>query len=123
METDTDGTIDDEVHLKHLLLFVIDDILIFFVAEVARFEPEGDIVQELAILVLLRVEEEAEVVENIVKEVMDDDTSLDLAWESVDKLIVLLHLAEPVVEPVVLEVLVDLAVERVRQGLVTESSQ
>lgn len=121
--SDSNGAIEDEVHLKNFLFLVIDHVLFFLLAEVAGFQAKGNIVQELAVLVCLRVEEEAEVVEDIVEEVVDDDTSLDLPRQSIDELIVLLHLAEPVVLPEVLEVLVDLPVQTVWQGLVTEPRQ
>ena len=123
VETDANSAVQDEVHLKHLLLLVVDDVLVLLLAEVARLEAESHIVKELAVLVLLRVEEEAEVVEDIIKQVVHDDAALDLARQRIDELVVLLHLAQPVLPPVLLEVLIDLAVERVGQGLVPEARQ
>ena len=123
METDADSAVQDEVHLKHLFLLIIDDILVLFLAEVARLEAKGHIVKELTVLVLLRVEEETEVVEDVIKQVVHNDAALDLARQRIDELVVLLHLAQPVLPPVLLEVLIDLAVERVGQGLVPEARQ
>lgn len=74
-------------------------------------EAEGDIVEELAVFVLLRIEEEAEVVEDVIEEVMDDYAALDLPRQCVDELVVFLDLAKAIIGPEVLEVLVDLAVE------------
>ena len=111
VESDSHSAVDDEVHLQDLLLFIVDDVLVLLVAKMAGFQSEGHVVEELAVLVLLRVEEEAEVVEDVVEEVVDDNTSLDLARKGIDELIVLLHLAQPIVQPVVLKVLVDLAVK------------
>ena len=65
--SNTHGTIQDKVHLEHLFLFVIDHILFLFVTEVAGLKSESHIVEELAFLVLLGVEEESEVVEDVVK--------------------------------------------------------
>ena len=120
---DTDCALKDKVHLKDFFLFVVDDILLLLVAEVARLQSESHIVEELAVLVLLWVEEESEVVENVVEQVVNDDAALDLTGQGVDELVVFLHLTKTVVCPEVLEVLVDLSVERVRQGLVTEAGQ
>ena len=74
-------------------------------------ESKGDIVEELAVFVLLRIEEEAEVVEDVIEEVMDDYAALDLPRQCVDELVVFLDLAKAIIGPEVLEVLVDLAVE------------
>lgn len=120
---DTHGALKDKVHLKDFFLFVVDDILLLLVAEVARLQSESHIVKELTVLVLLRVEEESEVVENVVEQVVNDDAALDLTGQGVDELVVFLHLTKTVVCPEVLEVLIDLSVERVRQGLVTEAGQ
>jgi len=87
VEADTDGTLSDEVHLEHLVLLVIDDVLFFVVAVLAWLEAEGDIVQELAVLVLLRIEEEAEVVEHVVEEVVHDERAFDLAGQRCQELV------------------------------------
>ena len=115
--------IQDEVHLKDFLLLVIDDIFFLFFAEVTRFQAEGDIVEELAILVCLRVEEKAEVVKDVIEQIMHNNSPLDLPRQSIDKLIVLLDLAEPVILPKVLEVLIDLPIEAVGQRFVPEPRQ
>ena len=120
---DTNSALQDKVHLKNLFLFVVDHILFLLVAEVARLQAESHIVEELAILVLLRVKEETEVIENVVEKVVHDDTTLNLAGQGIDELIVFLDLAESVVCPEILEVLINLAVKRVRQRLVTEARQ
>ena len=67
MEPDTNSAIEDEIHLENFLFFIIDDILVFFLREVARFQTEGHIVEELAVLVFLRIEEESEVVEDVIE--------------------------------------------------------
>ena len=111
MIANTNCTIQDEVHLKDFLFLVIDDILVFFLAEVSGLKAKGNIIEELAIFVLLWIEEEAEVVEDVIEEVMDDYTALDLPWQRVNELVVFLDLAEAIIGPEILEVLVDLAVE------------
>ena len=109
--TNANSTTQDEVHLEDLFFFVIDDILFFLVAEVAWFKSKGHIVQEFTLLVLLRIKEEPEVVEDVIEEIVNDDTALDLSWESIDELIVLLDLTESIVSPKVFEMLIDLAVK------------
>lgn len=121
--SDADDAIEDEVHFEDFLLLVVDDIFLLFLAEVARLETEGNIVQELAILVGLRVEEETEVVEDVIEQVVHDDATFDLPGQRIDELIILLDLAEAVVLPEVLEVLIDLPIETIWQWLVPESSQ
>ena len=109
--TNANSSTQDEVHLEDLFFFVIDDILFFLVAKVARFESKGHIVQEFTLLVLLGIKEEPEVVEDVIEEIVNDDTALDLSWESIDELIVLLDLTESIVSPKVFEMLIDLAVK------------
>ena len=111
VEADSNCAVHDEVHLQNFLFLVVDHIFVLFVAEMTRLQSKGHVVKELTVLVLLGIEEEAEVVEYVIEEVVDDNASLNLAWQGIDELVVLLNLAEPVVEPVVLEVLVDLAIE------------
>ena len=113
VEADSNCAVYDEVHLQDFLFLVVDHIFVLLVAEMTRLQSKGHVVEELTVLVLLGIEEEAEVVEYVVEEVVDDNASLNLAWQGIDELVVLLNLAEPIVEPVVLEVLVDLAIERV----------
>lgn len=107
-------SIQNEVHLKDFLLLVIDDIFFLFFAEVTWFQAEGDIVQKLAVLVCLRVEEKSEVVEDVIEQIMHDDSSLDLPRQSIDELIVFLNLAQPVILPKVLEVLIYLPIKAIR---------
>ena len=116
-------TVQDEVHLKDFLFLVIDDVLVFLLAEMSRLKAEGNIIEELAVFVLLGIEEEAEVVEDVIEEVMDDYTAFDLPRQRVNELVVFLDLAEAIIGPEVLEVLVDLTVERVGKWLVTEAGQ
>jgi len=58
---------DDEIHFEHFFFFIINNVFVVFLAEVARFEAKSDIIQEFAVFVLLRVEEKAEIVENVIK--------------------------------------------------------
>lgn len=118
-----DKSIQNEVHLKDLLFFVIDNIFFLLLAEMTRFKAEGDIVEELAILVRLRVEEETEVVEYVIKKVVHDNASLYLPWKCIDELIVFLNLTESVILPKVLEVLINLAIQTVWQRFVSEPCQ
>ena len=64
------------------------------------------------------VKEEPEVVKYVIEQVMDDNSSLDRIRQDIDELVVFLYLIETVVGPVVLEVLVDLLIERIGQGFV-----
>jgi len=49
---------------------------------------------------------------------MNNDATFYWPWQSIDELIVLLHLVKAVVRPVVLKVLVDLPVQRIRERFV-----
>ena len=121
---DADCATDDEVHLEDFLLFVVDHVLVFLLAEVAGLQAKGNVIQEFAVLILLGLEEESEVVEDVIEQVVDNDAAFDRARQRVDELVVLLNLTETIVSPVVLEVLVDLAIEGVgKSTVVTEASQ
>ena len=76
VEANTDCSMEDEEHLYDFLFFVIDYIFIFLVLELTRLEPKCDIIEELTICVLLGVKKESKVVENVIKQVMDNDDSL-----------------------------------------------
>lgn len=109
---------NDEVHLEDFFFLVKNDVFFLPVHEMPRHQAESHIIQKLAVLVLLRIEELSEVVENVVEEEVDNDSALDTLWQHVDELIVFLHLLDSVVGPVVLKVLVDLLHQRVGQWLV-----
>jgi len=79
MEPNANGAIENEVHLKDFFFFVVDDLLVFLLGKVARLQTESHVVEELAVLVLLRVEEESEVVEYVIEQVVNNDTTLDLS--------------------------------------------
>jgi hypothetical protein len=115
---DAHSATDDEVHLKDFLLFVINHVFVFFFAEMTGLQAESNVVKELAIFVFLGVEEESKVVEDIIEEVVNNDSAFDASRQRIDELIVFLNLAEAVVGPVVLKVLVDLAIQAVGQGFV-----
>ena len=108
--TNTDCSVENEVHLEDFFLFVIDHVLFLFLAKVSRLQAKGNVVEELAVLVGLGVEEEAEVVEDVIEQVMNDNAAFDLPGKGVDELVVLLHLTQSIVLPEVLEVLIDLPV-------------
>jgi hypothetical protein len=118
MVSHANSSADNEIHLEDFFLLVIDDVLVLLLAKVSGLQPEGNIVEELAILVLLGVEEETEVVEDVIEEIVDNNSTLNAAREGINELIVFLNLAQSVVGPVILEMLVNLPVERVGQGLV-----
>ena len=67
VEADADCTIRYEVHLKYLVFLVIDDIFVLIFAELTWLKAKGNIIEELAVLVFLRIEKESEVVENVIK--------------------------------------------------------
>jgi len=122
MVANTNSATNDEVHLKDFLFFVVDYILVLLLRELSWSEAKGHIVEELAVLVLLWVEEESEVVEDVIEQVVDNDATLDRLWQHVDELVVLLHLTQSIVKPVVFKVLVNLLVQRVWQWLVVSES-
>lgn len=124
MVTYTDGACNDEVHLGDLLFLVVDDLAVFVVRKVARDQAESDIIQEFSAHVLLRIEKDAEVVKDIVEEKMHYDGSSNTRRQSLKVLIGLLHLLKPIIGPVVLEMLVDLPVDQIRQRFIlTEPRQ
>jgi len=67
MITDADCAWYDEVHLQYFFFFVENDIFVILIREIARHKSEGNIVEELAVLVFLGIEENPEIVENIIE--------------------------------------------------------
>jgi hypothetical protein len=57
----------DEIHLEHFIFFVVNHIFFLTLCEMTRFEAVSNVVEEFAVFVLLRIEEESEVVENIIE--------------------------------------------------------
>ena len=124
MVSDADRAWGDEVHFGDLLLLVIDDLAVVVVGEVSRDDAESDIVQELGAHVLLGIEKDAKVVKDIVEQEVYYDGLSNASRQSLKVLVGLLHLLEPIIGPEVLEVLVDLSVDRIRQRFIlTEPRQ
>lgn len=113
MITYADCSANDKIHFKNFVFFIVNNIFFLSLSEMARFESVGNVVEKLAVFVLLRVEEKSEVVKNIIKQVVNYDSSLNAPWQWIDELIVLLNLAKSIVGPKIFEMLVDLAVETV----------
>lgn len=92
MVADTYSARYDKVHLEDFFFFIKDNVLIFLLREVSRHQTKRHIIEELTILVLLRVEEYPKVIENIVEQIVNYNSALDRARQCVDKLVVFLNL-------------------------------
>lgn len=77
MVTHANCTTYYKIHLKHFIFFVVNYVLFLALCEMSRFEAVSNVVKEFAVFVLLRIEEESEVVENIIKQVVNDYSSLN----------------------------------------------
>jgi len=75
--TNSNSSNGDEIHLTDLVFFVVDQRHIVLWREFPWNQPERNIIQELALLVLRSVEEESESRENVLEEVHYHDVSLD----------------------------------------------
>ena len=113
MVSHANSSADNEVHLEDFFFLIIDNVLVLLLTEVTGFQSKSNVVKELAVFILLRVEEETEIVEYVIKEIVHNDSTLNAARECINKLIVFLHLAQSIVGPVILKMLVDLTIERV----------
>lgn len=111
MVAHTDSARYDKVHLQHFFLFVKDNVLILLFREVTRHQSECYIIQKLAVFVFLRIEKDSKVVENIVEQIVHYNSTLNRTRQSINEFVVLLHLIQSVVGPVILKVLVDLSVQ------------
>ena len=78
--------------------------------------------EELAVLIFLGVEKESEVVENVVEEVVDDNSTFYWSWKSLDEFGVFADHVQSIIHPVVLEMTVYLAVEGVGEWAVFAES-
>ena len=58
---------DDKVHFEYFLFFVKDNVFVWVVPKKSGLKAESHIIQKLGVFLLLRVEENAKVVENVVK--------------------------------------------------------
>ena len=67
MIANADSPCDDKVHLKDFLLFVKNNVFVRVVPKKSGLKAESHIIQKLRVFLLLRIEENAEVVENVVK--------------------------------------------------------
>jgi len=110
IESNTDLSFHDEVHFNYFFLLVIDNTFLLVVREMARSESKSYIMKEFTVLILVRVKEESEVVENIIEKIMDNDTSFDCPWKGTNELISRLNFANSISSPIVLKVRVDLSV-------------
>jgi RNase adaptor protein for sRNA GlmZ degradation len=81
MVSHANSSADNEVHLENFFFFIIDNVLVLLLTEVTGFQSKGNVVEELAIFILLRVEEETEVVEYVIEEIVHNDTTLNAARE------------------------------------------
>lgn len=91
VETDADFALHDEVHLQNLFLLIVYNTFFDHIWKVTRFQTERNIVEELAVFIFLRVEEESEVVKDVIKQVVDQNAAFNWAGEGLDKLVILLH--------------------------------
>lgn len=107
----SNSAIHDKVHFQNLLLFVINDALVLIFAKMARFQPKGHIVQKFGVLILNWIEKEAEIVEDVIEEIVHQNSMFDRLRQPHDKITVFLDMSQAIVLPIVLEVFVYLAVE------------
>ena len=109
---------NDEVHFKDFVFFVVDYVFILAFCEMTRLQAISNVVKELAVFVLLRIEEKPEVIKNIIEKIVHNYSSLYTSRQWIDELVIFLYLTQSVVWPEVFKVLVDLAVKAVGEGLV-----
>ena len=82
IEANANLTFQDEVHLRHLIFFIVDDALALLCEKLSRLQVEGNIIQEFRVCIFACLEEVFELVENIIIEELDHDVFLDHSWES-----------------------------------------
>jgi len=77
MVTDAHRPLLNKVHFEYILFLVEDHIFVLPLTEKARHQPICHIIQELAVLVLLRFEECSKVVKNVVKQKVYNNGALN----------------------------------------------
>lgn len=113
---------DDKIHFRNLFFLIINHIYAWIREELSRLKPKSNKIQELCVLVILMIEKIAEIVENIIKKIVDYQTSFHRARQNVDKFIGFLNLIQAIICPVILKVAVDLVVKTVGKWFILPKS-
>ena len=93
VEAYPDGALCDKVHFEDFVLLIVDNVLLIVVTVGPWNQSKGHIVQELAVLVFLGVEEKPEVVEDVIEKEVNDNRALDLAWQRSEEFVATSNIA------------------------------
>ena len=117
------STILDEIQIVHIVVFIKNKSIILGAIKLCWYHAKADIVEELGVLVLSRVEEKSMVVDNVIEQVVLHDETLNLSWALVKIFIILLNSSKSIVFPFVCVVLINLVSQVTWQGFLTKSIQ
>lgn len=111
-----------EIHFEYLFFFVENNVFVLFAAEKSGPQSKSNVIEETSIAVLLWVEKSPKVVKNVVEEVVNDNIPLDGIRQRSNELIVAIKMCQPIVHPIVFEVLINLTIKIIWQGLILSKS-
>ena len=110
-ESDSNGTLMDEIHLWHFILLVVDDPVFFRGLKSAWHESKSNVVQKSCLVISTRMEESLVLLEDIRKEIYRHDLVLDFIRKGFQVEVFSVETGKPVLGPVVVEVGLDLCDE------------
>ena len=105
---DSNSTFLDEIHLRYFILFIKNKLIVLSEIKHSGLDVEANIIQELGLHVFNCKEEGSELVDHVVKQIVQDHVSSNSLRALIKILIIFLDTFDPVICPVERKVLVDL---------------
>ena len=116
--SNSDHSLLDEVHICNFIFFIKDQLVVLSVLEFCWLQSKANVVNELGTDVFIRVKENSIAENDIIEQVMQHNVSFYYSRTLVEELVVLCDRGQPVICPVVREVLVDTVDQHLGQRLV-----
>ena len=108
----------DEVHICNFIFFIKDQLVVLSVLEFCWLQSKANVVNKLGTDVLISVEENSVAEDDVVEQVMQHNVSFYYSRTLVEELVVLCDRGQPIIRPVIGEVLVDTVDQHLGQRLV-----
>ena len=103
-ESDSYGTLMNEIHLWHFILLVVDDPVFFCGLKSAWHESKSNVIQKSCLVISTCVEESLMLLEDVRKEINRHNLVLDFIRKRFQVEVFSVETSKPVLGPVVVEV-------------------